>query len=58
MDLTCVYCKKQLCRQTTGGPKMYGYYLYDDKAYCVDCWKSGKCEDHAICSTPEPKLAT
>jgi hypothetical protein len=38
MELTCASCKKQLWHQTADGPKNDGYYLYDDKAYCADCW--------------------
>jgi len=58
MELTCVSCKKQLCCQTAAGPKIHGYYLYDDKAYCADCWESEKPGEHVSDPNPEPELAT
>ena len=56
MELKCVFCKKQLCHQTADDPKIHGYYLYDDKAYCSACWTSGKPEEYVSCPNPGPEL--
>ena len=57
MDLTCASCKKQLWHQTADGPKNDGYYLYDDKAYCADCWMIEKHRENVSGANPEPELA-
>ncbi len=40
MAHVCQICKKVL-QEVTGqdGTRLEGHYLYDEKVYCVDCWK-------------------
>jgi Pyruvate/2-oxoacid:ferredoxin oxidoreductase delta subunit len=37
--MECFICKKQLTTGTGEYRSFDGHYSYDDKIYCVDCWK-------------------
>lgn len=57
-ELTCILCGRQLNRETDDGPKIDGYYLYDDKAHCTACWTAGHHEEYFSSPNPEHEIAT
>ena len=57
-EFKCAFCGRLLGRQNENGYQIEGYYLFFDKAYCLDCWESGRYKDISHISINQNELSS